>query len=186
MTPISRTVPHPGTGAEIERRWGGAATIVFGAALLIYAGVALWLTRGSTFTIDELTWIGDVDGFAPGSLIEPHNGHAIVLARVVYAVSAEFFGLDPLVVRIAMVIAVAAAAATLFAFVARRLGRVTALPLALVILFLGSSTVPVDPNVAVFAQSAAFGIGALLALEAPGGGRTGLACALLVLSVFSF
>lgn len=186
MTPISRTVPHPGTGAEIERRWGGAATIVFGAALLIYAGVALWLTRGSTFTIDELTWIGDVDGFAPGSLIEPHNGHAIVLARVVYAVSAELFGLDPLVVRIAMVIAVAAAAATLFAFVARRLGRVTALPLALVILFLGSSTVPVDPNVAVFAQSAAFGIGALLALEGSGGDRTGLACALLILSVFSF
>ena len=190
MALIPRTVTaappsRRGAGEEIERRWGGAATVLFGVALLVYAAVALWLTRGATFTIDELTWIGDVDGFEPGSLIEPHNGHAIVLARTVYAVSAEFFGLDPLVVRVAMVIAVAAAAAALFAFVARRLGRVTALPIALVVLFFGSSTVPVDPNVAVFAQSTAFGIGALLALEAPGGARLGLACLLLVLSLFS-
>lgn len=169
-----------------ERRDRNAA-IVLAAAIVLYAVLAIYLTRGATFAFDGMTWFAKAaDGFAANVILEPHNGHLIALTRLLYAGTVRVFGPDEFVIGLARIFAVSASAVLLFVLLKRRLSPFVALVPTLLILFLGSTPVLLDSNVAVFAQTTALGLGAFLALER--GDRFGdaLACVLLVLAVLSF
>lgn len=156
-------------------------------AILAYATLALFLTRGAIPYYDGMAWLlRGADGFDPSILLEPHNGHLIAVTRVLYAAGLRIFGPEQVVFQIAQIVAVSASAALLFVLLRRRIDSLLALAPSVLLLFLGSTTVLVDPNVAVFAQSTALGLGALLALDR--GDRLGdaVACVLLLLGVMAF
>lgn len=161
------------------------AWVIFGLATAAYVVVALILTRGATFTFDELTWLVDSDGFRPGSIFEPHYGHLIAVTRVIYAAMLATVGPSELLIRLSMIAAVAGTAILLYVFLRRRLGPLVALAPSIVVLFLGSTPEPLLPSVMSFPQATAFGIGALLLAERRGRLADAGACALLVLSVAS-
>lgn len=163
------------------------AKAVLVVAVLVYAALALYLTRGVSFTYDGVNWIVQgADGFGPAALLKPHNEHLIALTRLLYTGTVHLFGPSAFVIAIFQVIAVAASATLTFVLLRRMIDSVVAVVPAVLILFMGSTPVLLDPNVAVFAQATALGLGAFVALER--GDRLGdvLACLLLLLSVLSF
>ena len=48
--------------------------IVLAAAMLVSAGFSLWLSRGTTFTGDELNWIIDTPGSISTARSSPTTG----------------------------------------------------------------------------------------------------------------
>ena len=92
-----------------------------------------------------------------------YNGHLIGLTRLLYAVGIRVSGPDQLIFELFQVLSVAASACLLFVLLRRRIDSLIALVPAVLFLFLGSTTVLLEPNVAVFAQSTALGLGALIA-----------------------
>jgi hypothetical protein len=162
------------------------ATCVVGAAAAIYALVALYLTRGTVPTYDSMTWLVDAAGEqSPGEILTPHNGHLIAVTRAFYALSLRIFGTDPVAFEAFQITAVIATAVLLFVLLRQRIDSLVAASAAVLVLFLGSPVI-LEPTVAVFAQSAALGLGALLALGR--GDRVGdaLGCLLLLAGVAAF
>lgn len=153
--------------------------------MLVYTLLCLHLTRGWSFITDDLTWVVESDGFSPRHLLDPHNGHLILVNRAFYSAMLATTGPDPLVVRLWMIFWVSASSVLLYVLVARRLGPLLALVPALVVLFLGSTPEVLSPNCVSFPQAVAFGLGALLAVERGSRGGDVAACSLLLLSVFS-
>ena len=176
----------PGTAADTARR-DRIARWALAVAIVVYALLALYVTRGSVPYYDGMAWLLRAsDGFSPSILLEPHNGHLIALTRVLYAGGLRVFGPEQVVFQVFQIVAVSASATLVFVLLRRRMDSLLALAPTLVFLLLGSTTVLVDPNVAVFAQSTALGLGALLALDR--GDRIGdaIACLLLLLGVLAF
>ncbi len=50
--------------------------------MLAYAALALWLTRGVSFTLDELQYFAESHGFAPDSIAYPIGGHLTAVTRL--------------------------------------------------------------------------------------------------------
>jgi hypothetical protein len=162
--------------------------VVLGAAMVVAAGLVLYLNRGTTFFLDELVWVYGAPGLSgAGEVLEPHNGHLIATSRLVYRAILEAFGAEYVVFRLLAVSTVLLSAGLLYALVRRRIGALPALAPALVLLFLGSAwqhvLVPIGFTV-VF--SVAAGLAALLALERDDRRGDVAACALLVLSVATY
>lgn len=163
------------------------AWCVLAAAFLVYAVGTLYLTRDTIPTYDSLDWLAQgADGFEPRSLLEPHNAHLIAVTRVMYATGVTLFGSGIVFAQVCLIVAMTVTATLVFIIAKRKLDPLLALVPALLMLFLGTTTVPIDPNVAVFAQSAAFGLGALLALQRGTRAFDALACLLLVAGVLAF
>lgn len=170
-----------------SRRGDRLAVIGLGLVLLVYAASALYMTRGATFIADELTWLIDAGrGFDPEAILAPHNGHLIAITRLWYAGTLETFGPDHVVIELFTIVNVAATATLLFVLLRSRIGAVTALLPAVLVLFLGSTEVPLAATITVFAQSSALGLGAILCLERDDPRWDVAAGALLVLGVASF
>ena len=148
----------------------------------VYAGVALWLTRGTTFYVDEVAFFQGSDT----SLLAPFNGHLLLLPRAFYAASFELFGASYVPVRIVEVAGVALVAVLFFCLAQRRVGWIALAP-TFVLLFFGSSwEVTLTPLGIPIVWAVAAGIGALIALER-GDGRGDLgACALLLVALATF
>lgn len=156
-------------------------------AAVVYAVVALVMTRGSIAQIDGIDWFGDaLDGFSPSVLAQPHNGHPLIPTRFVYTATLRIFGNEEVVPQLFLITAVSATALMLFMLLRKQIDPLLAVVPAVVLMFLGTTTTPLDPNIAAFPQSAALGLGAFLALERRD--RTGdiLGCALLVVGVLTF
>jgi hypothetical protein len=161
--------------------------IVLAAAMLVSAGFSLWLTRGTTFTGDELNWIIDTPGLDLDGALQPHNGHLILVPRLLYDAILHVSGVDYLPFRLLTVGSVLLTAGSFFVFAERRIGALAALAPTLVLLFYGS-----DHNHAL--QGAGFtvvfplatGIGALLALEREDRAGDIAACALLLLGLATY
>ena len=166
---------------NLERR----AWAALGAVVVAYVAAALYLTRGATFTFDELTWLVDSDGFAPSEIFEPHYGHLIATTRLLYSVMLTTIGAEQMVVQISVIVAVAATSILLYALAKRRIGPLAALAPAVLVLFLGSTPEVLFPSVMSFPQATAFGLGALLALDRRDRPGDIGACALLTCSVAS-
>ena len=180
-------------GAERERGWVPSRIsdtqvhIVLAAAMLASAAFSLWLSRGTTFTGDELNWIIDTPGLDLDGTLQPHSGHLILVARLLYDAILHVSGVDYLPFRLLTVGSVLLTAGSFFVFAERRIGALAALAPTLVLLFYGS-----DHNHAL--QGAGFtvvfplasGIGALLALEREDRAGDIAACALLVLGLATY
>jgi hypothetical protein len=134
--------------------------------MAISATLGLWLTRGTTFFADELTYFVANRGFDLRALLSGHNGHLIAGTRLIYATVLKLFGSGYLPFRILEVLGVALVSRLFFILAKRRIGAAAALVPSVVLLFLGSSgEVTVTPLVITHVYSVATGLGALLALE---------------------
>jgi hypothetical protein len=170
-----------------SRHSEGIAAAALGVAVLVYAVLAAVLVRDSTFTADELVWLLDAnEGFAPADILAPHNGHLIAVTRLLFAGSLETVGLDHWPISAFTVLNVAATAILAFVWLRGRIGGFGALLPAVVILFLGSTPVVLSPDVAVFAQSTALGLAALLLLDRGDHLGDAGACLALLAGVASF
>jgi len=154
--------------------------------VVVYAALVLWLMRGVGFVDDDIPTYTSSHGLSPGALIEPYNGHLIAVTRFIFAGSIRVFGLEHGPIQVAVVIAGAAAAIALFALLRRRLPPYPSLAFALVVLFFGTTGVTLLSSVTMFAQAAAFGLAAYIALDSRLRWRDPIACVLLILSVLSF
>jgi hypothetical protein len=179
--------------AEGARSWAPSSIgntqvhVALAAAMLASAAFSLWLSRDTTFTGDELNWIIDTPGLDPHAALQPHNGHLILLPRLLYDAILHVSGVAYLPFRLLTVGAVLLTAGLFFAFAARRIGALAALAPTVVLLFYGS-----DHNHAL--QGAGFtvifpmaaGIGALLALDRQDRAGDIAACVLLVLALATY
>lgn len=176
----------PAAAGDAARR-RRVCTALLAAAVVVYAAVALYATRGIVPYLDGMAWfLRASDGLSIGALLEPHNGHLIAVTRVQYWLGLQLFGSDGWVPLLFQIGYVAASALLLNALLRRRVDPLLALLPSVLLLFAGSMTVLIDPNVAVFAQSTAFGLGALLALERRTPRADALACGLLALGLAAF
>jgi hypothetical protein len=157
---------RPLAARATPRRRDAAAWALLGLAVVIYAVAAMVMTRGAIPQIDGLVWMVDaLAGFDPGALATPHNGHPLILTRLIYTVTLRLFGPDEAVIEAFTVLAVASTAILLFLLLRKRVEGLLAVVPPILVLFLGTTTTPLDPNITAFAQSTALGLGALLALE---------------------
>ena len=122
-------------------RAGRIANVCLAVAVVVYAAWVLWLTRGVGFVDDDLPTFASSNGFSPGALLDPYNGHLIAVTRFIFAGSLRIFGAEhadsgrgrdrrrrcPV---------------ALFALLRRRLAAYPSLALALVVLFFGTTGVP--------------------------------------------
>jgi hypothetical protein len=164
--------------------WG-----ILGAAMVVAAGLILWLNRGTTFYVDELKliWVYGSGGFSVEEVLRPYNGHLVATTRLVYNALLEVFGAGYLPFRLLGVSTVLLSAGLFYALVKRRIGAVPALAPTLVILFLGSDRQHVvDPIGFTIIFSVATGLAALLALERRDRRGDIAACALVVVSVATY
>ena len=186
-------------GSDRRTRWGRFgdrslqrldsprfATGALAAAILVYAVLVLWLTRGASFTCEEITYVGQSDGFAPREILAPFGGHLIAVTRLMFEANLRIFGPEHLPLQLAVIALTATSAALLFALVRRNVGPLPALAAAVVVLFLGTTPEVINGWATMWVQATAAGLGALVALER--GSRRGdlLACMLLVAAVASF
>lgn len=162
--------------------------MVLAAGGLVSFLISLWLTRGLTFHGDDFLYFIANRGFDFRVLIGPHNGNLIFVPRLLYAVVLALGGVrDYIVFRLLEALGVVLVAALLFALAHRHIGAGAALAVSLILLFFGSAWQDtVDPVGLAHVYGVAAGLGALVALDAPGRRRDALACALLVLAVITF
>jgi hypothetical protein len=171
--------------ARLESERGCAALL--GVAMVASGSLAMWLTRGTTFFLDDVTFFLTSHGFEPRAILTPANGHLLAVPRLIYAAVFELFGADYVVLRLVEAIGIVLVAGLLFALVRRRVGAPAALGPSVVLLFFGSTTIiPLSADGMPIVYSVAAALGALLALERPGRRGNGLACALLTLSIATY
>jgi hypothetical protein len=167
-----------------ERRWAWGA---LACAMALAAALILWFGRGTTFWGDELAILMASPHFSLGEALQPHEGHLILTARVVYQILFEAFGTSYLPFRLLTLGAVLLTVGLFFAYASRRAGYLVALAPSLALLLFGSDSEHVIfGNGFIVLLAVACGLGALLALER--GDRRGDAgaCALLCLGVASY
>ncbi len=166
------------------------ARTILAAAIAVYAGLELYLTRGTTLFIDEVTMFTQANGIHPSSLLAPFNEHLELARRLVYGVGLPLFsaGTTFELAKVVQILAVAALAVAVFSFVARRLGEAAALVPTVLLLFFGSVW---ELNFAISGignvLALAGGTWALLVLERRRDlAGCAIACGLLVVAVVSF
>ena len=119
--------------------------------------------------------------------LEPHNGHLIVVSRLLYKFILGTIGTDYLTFRLLGVGTVVVTAALLFAYVARRLNKLVAMAPVLLLLFFGSDYVHLlTGNAFTVLGALACGLGALLVIERHDFAGDLAACALLCLGVATY
>ncbi|MGI8865016.1 MAG: hypothetical protein ACR2JH_11585 [Solirubrobacteraceae bacterium] len=171
------------------RRYPASVLTALAGALAIYVALQLWLTRGTTLFIDEVTMFQQNGGLHPSALLAPFNEHLELARRLMYAICLPLFGAGGsfLAARLIEVASVGALVCVVFVFVSQRIGAAAALAPAILLLFFGSAW---ELNFAISGignvVALAAGAGALLALQRRSGQRDVIACVLLTLSIASF
>ncbi len=159
----------------------------FGAAASVAALIILWLGSGVGYSLDEIDTLIRTPGLDFDGTLEPHNGHFIFTTRVAYWAILELFGTDYLAFRLLTVATVVLTAALFLAYAGRRIGKLSALALALLLLFFGSHPSHVmNGNGFTVLFAIACGLAALLLLERNDRGGDIGACALLCLGVATY
>lgn len=164
------------------------ALVLLGSSMVVAVAFLFWLQRGLAFADDSINWIL-LNGFnSAGVTIEPYGGHLILtpmlLFRAVLGIAgASYTGMG--VVQIGLLLILSG---LIYEYGRRRVGPLLALPPAIVILFLGSSSsVLMQPMIGIqFLCALTPGVAGLLALER--GDRRGdiAACIFFSLATLGF
>jgi hypothetical protein len=163
------------------------AWVVFGVLLLAAGGFLLYETRGTTFWVDEWTWILDRRGSDIDTFLNPHNEHLSLIPVAIYKLMFATVGLEHYgPYRATVVVAHLGAAGLVFVYASRRVGSVLALCATALLLFLG----PAWQNILWPFQigwliSLAAGVGALLALDRADRRGDVTACMLIAVALAS-
>jgi len=180
-------VPRPAerSGALESNRLG---LVVLGAAMVASASLLLWLERGTTFMVDEWSWVNRAATGSLNDLLQPINQHLLLVPLALAKGLLGLWGMSLVPFEIAQIAGVLACSAVVYMFSRRRIGPILALAPAMVPLFLGSSySVLMQTLLGVQGiYVLVFGIGALLAIERSTKGGDLAACALLTLALASF
>ena len=124
------------TSARSDPRRLGA--VAFVAAALASIAYVLWLGRGSTLIGDEWSYLLQAHSGSSSSLLDPHNGHLIVVPLLVLKAMYSTFGLTShLPYQLLAVLLNVVVAGLLYVFARRSLDPLTALVPALLMLFCG-------------------------------------------------
>jgi hypothetical protein len=167
---------------------------LLGLAMLASGVWIMWSGRGLGIHGDEVFYIGhlvDRNGVTePLHGIEyffaPHNSHLVLIGRLIFSAIYNVFGTTYWVLRAAEMLGVLVAVGLFYVLVQRRTTAWIALAFSISLLFLGYAQEtflwPFDLHTV---YSAAFGLGALLALEREDRKGDLGACVLLVLAVLT-
>jgi hypothetical protein len=156
-------------------------------AMVCAAVLILWLNRGTTFWVDELSWFMESPSFSLKSALQPHLGHLVLTSHVVYKVIFELFGASYLPFRILAPGTLILTVALFFRYTSRRVGGFVALAPSVLLLFLGSDYLHVlAGNGFTVLGSVACGVGTFLALGREDRRGDAWACALLLLGVVTY
>jgi hypothetical protein len=145
-------------------------------------------SRPNTFFNDEVAIFQRLgSGIDVRSMLEPHNGHLILPAHLIYAAIFSWAGPSYTAFRIVGVLVLVACSVLLFTLAKRRVGGTIALVPAIVLLVLGSAWEAVlwPLTMLTFGLSVAFGLGALVALDRGSARGDVAACLLTALAVVS-
>ncbi len=165
-------------------RWPG---IALGALVVVSTALILYMNRGTTFWVDELFFFQNSKGLDPNTLLAPHNGQLVLVARLIYAGLFEAFGPDYTVFRVVAALGVAAVGGLVYLLARPRVGGIVALaPVAVLLLFGSAWGETVSPNGILNTYCLASVLGALLALDRGGRFADPLACVLLTISIASW
>jgi len=164
------------------------AWIVLGFAAAFAALLILVESRSNAFFNDEIAIFQQLgEGIDVRSILEPHNGHLILPAHLVYAAIFSWVGPSYTAFRVLGVLVLVTCAVLFYVLARRRMGPTVALVPAIVLLFLGSAWEALlwPLTMLTFGLSVAFGLGALVALDRDDARGDVAACALTVLAVVS-
>jgi len=153
----------PGTPSADRIAWTALAI-----AAVLSAALILWESRGNTFFNDEFAVFQRLGGgFDAETVFEPHNGHLVAFANLLYAIGFETVGPDHAAFRLVGLLGLLACTLLVFVYLRRRVDPLLALAPALVLLFLGASwEILLWPfSVATWGFALAAGVAALLLLE---------------------
>jgi len=161
---------------------------VLGAAMAVYVATVVYIGRDTTLFVDEVDLFTVSDGLDPESLLAPLNGHLELLLRLAYAGLFGLVGADDFTpIQLLHALGAILAAAVFFALVKERLGPAAALPLTLLLLFLGSAwEITFIESGFTHVWCLAAGLAALLALERDDRRGEVAACVLLVAAISAF
>lgn len=163
------------------------ANLILAAAMVAAAALLLYMGRESTFTTDEWHFIGHFQGWSPGSLLHPDNGHLMLTHTVAINASLSLFGATYVPLRVLATALVLTNALLFFVLARRRVGPMLALPAAILLLFFGAAWGIVLLAFSINSLfSIGFGLAALIALDRADLRGDVVASAMLVLSVASF
>ncbi len=170
-----------------EKRVPHARLYVMAAALVACAAI-FFLARTYTFYFDEWTFITSAPDWTLATYFHPHNEHPSVLFRAVYSLLLHTVGLRSYLPYLAVLLAGHFANVVLvFEILRRRAGDLIALCGAALLMVLGAGW---DDLLWAFQMawllSIAFGLAALLVIEAYPSWRASAVAAALVLASFAF
>lgn len=135
-------------------------------AMAVASITILWLGRGTTFWIDELTVYMQSPDLGLRDALRPHLGHLVVVVRVVNKATFELFGASYLPFRLLTLGSLLLTVSLLFTYMRRRVPPLVALAPCLVLLFFGSDFIHIlAGNGFGVLLAISCGLGALLALE---------------------
>jgi hypothetical protein len=162
------------------------ARLIAAAGALAVSVAILWLTLGYNFYFDEWTFILTSPDWTWTTYLQAHNGHPVILPRLIYAALLGTVGMRSYLPYMATLLALHfASVLLLFELVRRRTGDLAGLACAALLLVLGAGW----ENLLwafqlAFVGSVACGLGMLLSLDAaPQKLRMPLAAVLLLASV---
>jgi hypothetical protein len=180
--PIVLPITSRGLALTDRVCWG-----ILGVAMAVAAGLILYLNRGTTFFLDERTFLYETPALGLRDVLEPHNGHLIATTRLAYKLVLETVGADYLAFRLLAVGAILLSAGLFYALIKRRIGALPALAPTFVLLVFGSAWQHVVAPIGftpIF--GVALGLAALLALERGGRAGDAAACALLIAAIATY
>ncbi len=131
---LARRLESGLAGLDLDRL--AAATLAL--AVVASAGLLYHLTRGTSFWGDDWAWITTRRANTVGTFLSPYDGHLSVLPVVIYRIMFAAFGIDSyapyriLVIVFSLIVALLA-----FDYARRRVPRVPAMLVAVLVLFVG-------------------------------------------------
>jgi hypothetical protein len=158
-----------------------------GIACVISVAVMMWVTRGSTFFVDDLSFFNANRGFDLQVFLSQHNGHLVFVPRLAWAIIIKLFGADFTVFRLLQAVTISGVGLLVFALAKRRVGGAVALALMLPLLFFGAGWDTTMTAVGIPTSfSVLFGLASIWILTSSRRYADPLAAFFLLLSVSSF
>jgi hypothetical protein len=132
--PSRRRLEFELSGLDLNRLARPALAIaVVASALVVYH-----LTRGSSFSVDDWTWIDTRRSNSLHTFLAPYNGHLSLVPIAIYRLMFAVVGIgDFTPYRIMLLVVASAAGVVIFEYARHRVGEFCALLVATLLLFLG-------------------------------------------------